>query len=56
MNSHIVPSEKIAKLKRLSLEIEELRSEFNTFGWLKPKKTLKLTNKENKLQTLIKSL
>ncbi len=56
MNSHIIPSQTIAKLKRLSLEIEELRTEFNTFGWLKPKKTLKLTNKENKLTKIINQL
>jgi hypothetical protein len=55
MNSHIIPSATIAKIKKLNIEIEGLR-EVRAFAGLKPKQALKLTNKENKLSKILKQL
>lgn len=55
MNSHVIPSITITKLKKLNLDIEALRTTKNAFG-LKPKQEIKLTNKENKLTKILKQL
>jgi hypothetical protein len=55
MNSHIIPSATIAKIKKLNIEIQGLR-EVRDFAGLKPKQALKLTNKENKLYKLLKQI
>ena len=55
MNSHIIPSQTIAKLKRLNAKIIGLR-ELRTMGLLTRSLALKLELKENKLTKLISSL
>ena len=55
MNSHIIPSQTIAKLKRLNAKISGLR-QLKSMGVLTPKLALKLELKENKLTKIISSL
>jgi len=56
MNSHVIPSTTITKLKKLNLEIEALREERSRHWYLKPMQQLNLTNKENKLTKILKQL
>jgi hypothetical protein len=55
MNSHIIPSATIAKIKKLNIEIQGLRDVRALVG-LKPRQELNLTNKENKLSKILKQL
>lgn len=56
MNSHVISSTTITKLKKLNLEIEALITERSTHGYLKPNQVIKLANKENKLTKILKQL
>lgn len=55
MNSHIIPSQTYAKLKRLNAKISGLR-ELKSMGVLTPKLALKLELKENKLTKIINTI
>ena len=54
MNSHVIPSETIAKLKSLAKEVEDLTWEYSTFK--KDADFYKLQSKQNELATLINQL
>lgn len=59
MNSTIVDSQKLAKIKKLNREIQtlkELESMFGVLNGLTPKQKLKLELKQNKLTKLINQL
>lgn len=59
MNSHVIPSEKIAKIKKLSQQIgtlKELGAMFSFMGGLTTDQQIKLRKKETKLSKLLKSL
>jgi hypothetical protein len=55
MNHTLINPKKIAKIKKLNIDIKGLRDCRDTFG-LKPKQVLKLTNKENKLFKLLNQI
>ena len=54
MNSHVIPSDKIAKLKQLSKEVENLTWEYSTFK--KDADFYKLQERQSELATLINQL
>lgn len=54
MNSHVIPSETIAKLKQLSKEVEDLTWEYSTFK--KDADFYKLQEKQNEINQLIQKL
>ena len=59
MNSHVIPSEKIAKIKKLNRQIEalkELSAMFSFMGGLTTDQQIKLRKKETKLNKLINEL
>ena len=55
MNSHIIPPEKYAKIKRLNQKIIALR-ELRTCGILTSENLLELEKKETKLTKIIQKL
>jgi hypothetical protein len=55
MNSHVIPSQTIAKIKKLNIDIKGLR-DCRDFTGLTPKQQIKLDNKENKLYKLLNQL
>jgi len=59
MNSHVIASDKIAKIKKLNQQIEalkELGAMFSFMGGLTTDQQIKLRKKESKLNKLIKEL
>jgi hypothetical protein len=59
MNSHVIPSDKIDKIKKLNRQIEtlkELSQIFGFIGGLTTEQQLKLSKKQSKLTKLIESL
>lgn len=59
MNSHVIASEKIAKIKKLNRQIEalkELSAMFSFMGGLTTDQQIKLRKKETKLNKLINEL
>ncbi len=54
MNSTVIPSEKLSKLKSLAKEVEDLTWEYSTFK--KDSDFYKLQSKQNELLTLINQL
>jgi hypothetical protein len=59
MNSHVIASEKIAKIKKLNQQIgtlKELSAMFSFMGGLTTDQQIKLRKKETKLNKLINEL
>jgi hypothetical protein len=59
MNSHVIASEKIAKIKKLNQQIgtlKELGAMFSFMGGLTTDQQIKLRKKETKLNKLINEL
>lgn len=59
MNSHVIPSDKIAKIKKLNRQIQslkELDALFSFMGGLTTDQRIQLRKKETKLNKLINQL